>query len=87
MPSTDLDLGDDPTSSLVAPSAEEAEVLGDSDAAIASAAAAMGRAEREIDDLWHDAVVVEDPQLSERLVEVSHALRRAAYLLDEDSIG
>jgi len=45
---------------------------------------AMARAQEEIDHLWRNAVTVDDEPLSERLVEVSHALQRAARLLDDD---
>ena len=45
---------------------------------------AMARAQEEIDQLWRNAVTVDDEPLSERLVEVSHALQRAARLLDDD---
>jgi hypothetical protein len=44
----------------------------------------MARAQEEIDHLWRNAVTVDDEPLSERLVEVSHALQRAARLLDDD---
>jgi hypothetical protein len=49
-----------------------------SDAVPGSAAAALGRIEQEIDQLWRVSMTAEDDALSERLAEVSHALRRAA---------
>jgi hypothetical protein len=56
---------------------------GDSRGALACAAAAMERLEREIEDLWRNSMKAKDPGLSERLAEVSHALQRAARLLEQ----
>ena len=62
--------------------------VGDSEGALASAGAAMARAEREIDHLWRDSMQTDDRAASQRLAEVSHALRRAARLLEyDDAIG
>ena len=47
-------------------------------------ATAMDRVQQEIDQLWRDSVSRDNFGLSERLVEVSHALQRAVRLLDED---
>jgi hypothetical protein len=47
-------------------------------------ATAMDRVQQEIDQLWRDSVSRDNLWLSERLVEVSHALQRAVRLLDED---
>jgi hypothetical protein len=47
-------------------------------------ATAMDRVQQDIDQLWRDSVTRDNLNLSERLVEVSHALQRAARLLDED---
>ena len=47
-------------------------------------ATAMDRVQQEIDQLWRDSVNRDNLGLSERLVEVSHALQRAVRLLDED---
>jgi hypothetical protein len=58
--------------------------LDGAEAALASAAAAMASVEQQIDGLWRRAVGDEDAWLSDRLVEVSHALRRAARLLERD---
>ena len=62
--------------------------VGDSEGALASAGAAMARAEREIDHLWRDSMQIDDRAASQRLAEVSHGLRRAARLLEhDDAIG
>ena len=51
-------------------------------------AAAMARVEREIDHLWRDSMKADDRAMSQRLAEVSHALQRAARLLEhDDTIG
>jgi hypothetical protein len=64
------------------------DVAGDSKAALASAGAAVARVEREIDHLWRDSMKADDHATSQRLAEVSHALRRAALLLEhDDAIG
>ena len=63
-------------------------VVGDSEAALAWAGAAMARVEQEIDHLWHDSMQADDRAMSQRLAEVSHALHRAARLLEhDDAIG
>ena len=64
-------------------------VAGDSHAALAWVGAAMTRFEQEIDELWHDSMQADDRAMSQRLAEVSHALHRAAWLLeqDDDAIG
>jgi hypothetical protein len=54
------------------------------DGTMARAAAAMNTLKKEIDQLWHDSMVSDDGSSSDRLVAVSHAIRRASYLLDED---
>jgi hypothetical protein len=54
-------------------------------AAVAGLMAAMARMQQEIDDLWRDAVSKERYASSERLVEASHALRRAVRVLEQDS--
>jgi hypothetical protein len=59
----------------------------DSDAVLVCAAAVMVRAEREIDHLWRQSMTGMDGAMSERLAEASHALRRAARLLEQDAIG
>jgi len=45
---------------------------------------AMDRVQQEIDQLWRLSVSRDNANLSDRLVEVSHALQRAARLLEED---
>lgn len=54
------------------------------DSALTSAVTAVARVQSEIDDLWRHSMRIENDVLSERLVEVSHALQRAARLLEED---
>ena len=65
------------------------DVVGESQASLARARAAMARVEREIDQLWRDSMKAHDPAMSQRLAELSHALGRAAHLLqlDDDAIG
>ena len=64
------------------------EVVSDSVASVAWAEAAMARLEREIEHLWRESMEAHDPAMSQRLAEVSHALKRAALLLEHDgSIG
>lgn len=64
------------------------EVVRDSVASVAWAEAAMARLEREIEHLWRLSMEAHDPAMSQRLAEVSHALKRAALLLEHDgSIG
>jgi len=53
-------------------------------AAVAGLMAAMARMQQEIDDLWRDAVTRERYTSSDRLVEASHALRRALRVLEQD---
>lgn len=60
------------------------DVLSATHHALTLAARAMARVQDEIDDLWRDAVKVDNEPLSERLVDVSHALQRAARLLEEE---
>ena len=64
------------------------DVVGDSEAALACAGAAVARVEREIDHLWRDSMTADDRATSQRLAEVGHALHRAALLLErDDAIG
>ena len=63
-------------------------VVDDSAAPLVLAGEAMARVEQEIDDLWHDSMLAHDRAMAQRLAEVSHALHRAARLLeDEHTIG
>jgi hypothetical protein len=74
-------------SSLFGDVAREAlvgDVAGDSKAARACAGAAIARVEREVGHLWRESMKADDRAMSERLVEVSHALHRAARLLEHD---
>jgi hypothetical protein len=60
----------------------------DSEAALASAGAALARVEQEVDQLWCDSMQALDRATSQRLAELSHALHRAALLLEhDDAIG
>jgi methyl-accepting chemotaxis protein len=61
------------------------DVVGDSHAALTSAAAAIEQVEQEIDHLWFDAMKQENSAMSQRLAEMSHALQRAARLLEPDN--
>ena len=58
--------------------------IGTSTSALTSAATAVARVQEEIDDLWRASMRIENDLLAERLVEVSHALQRAARLLEEE---
>ena len=49
---------------------------------IARATEAMAKVRDEIDQLWHDSISKSDEMAAERLVAVSHLIRRAHYLLD-----
>ena len=63
-------------------------VVADSAPALARAGAAVAGVEREIDHLWRDSMKADDSARSQRLAEVSHALQRAARLLEhDDAIG
>jgi hypothetical protein len=63
-------------------------VVDDSAAALARASAAMSQVEREVDHLWRDSMQADDRALSQRFAELSHALHRAARLLEhDDAIG
>jgi len=65
-----------------------AHVVGHSQAVLSCASAAMSRVEREIDHLWRDSMKAEDAAMTQRLADVSHALRQAARLLEgRDAIG
>ena len=64
------------------------EVAGDSRVALSCAEAAIARVERDVHQLWRDSMTADDRAMSERLAEVSHALHRAARLLEhDDAIG
>lgn len=56
--------------------------------ALASVAGSLSALEREIAVLWRDTIDLRDDGWSERLAELSHALRRAAVVLQaEPMIG
>ena len=86
-----LILGDDPTGGSwplgnVARLQLVRHRVGDSKAAMAWAGAAVARVELEIDHLWYDSMRSDDRAMSQRLAEVSHALHRAACLLEDDEV-
>jgi hypothetical protein len=56
------------------------------DVVLAHATAAIERVEQEIDDLWFDSMKAEDLAMSQRLADVSHALQRAARLVEPDNV-
>jgi hypothetical protein len=53
---------------------------------LARAAEATAKLKDEIDELWCDAVIANQGMVSERLVTVSHAIRRVFCLLDESPV-
>jgi hypothetical protein len=53
------------------------------DGTLARAAQATARLKDEIDQLWSDSVTSDDVVVSDRLVAVSHEIRRVFHLLDE----
>ena len=58
------------------------------DGTLAKAAEATAKLQDEIDQLWNDAVSAHEEVACDRLVAVSHAIRRVSNLLDErDVIG
>ena len=59
-------------------------LVGSPAATLTSAATAVARVQGEIDVLWRDSMRIENEALSQRFVEVSHALQHAARLLDQD---
>ena len=72
----------------VAPLQLVRDVLGDSEAVLDGARAAMARVEREIDHLWRDSMNAHDREISQLLADVSHCLQRAAHRLEHgDAIG
>jgi hypothetical protein len=60
------------------------DVASDSKVALARAGSAIAGAEREVGHLWRESMKAGDRAMSQRLVEVSHALHRAARLLAHD---
>jgi hypothetical protein len=61
------------------------DAVGDRHVELAGAAAAIEQVEQEIDHLWFDSMTAEDLAMSQRLADVSHALQRAARLLEPDN--
>lgn len=53
---------------------------------LASAAAVVAEADRNIHVLWQDSIAAGDSDLSDRLAVASHALRRAAQVLESASV-
>ncbi|MEO8267590.1 MAG: hypothetical protein ABI706_18970 [Ilumatobacteraceae bacterium] len=46
------------------------------------AAQATALLQLEIDQLWHDSVTSDNGPVTERMVEVSHAVRQVCHMLD-----
>ena len=59
-------------------------VFGESAAPMDRAVASMARVQQDIDRLWHDSIKAANGPLSARLLDLSHALQRAARLLGQD---
>jgi hypothetical protein len=49
---------------------------------LAAASTAIARAAQEIETLWRESIAANDPDVSERLAEVSHAVQRAGRVLN-----
>jgi hypothetical protein len=62
------------------------DVVGGTGVVVARAAAAIERVEQQIDHLWVDSMKAEDLAMSQRLAEISHALQRAAHLVEPDNV-
>ena len=60
------------------------EVVSHSVTSVAWAEVAMAILEREIEQLWRESMEAHDPATSQRLAELSHALKRAALPLGHD---
>jgi len=58
------------------------DLIEGSGASLSAAADAIARVEQEVGELWRHAVAAERQEVTDRLVEVSHVLRRAARLLE-----
>jgi hypothetical protein len=56
------------------------------DGTLARAAEATTKLKEEIDQLWFDSMTSHDAMASERLLAVSHAIRRVFHLLDQDRV-
>ena len=56
------------------------------DGTLARAAEATAKLKHEIDRLWSDSVTADDGVVSDRLVEVSHAIHRVFNLLDDRQV-
>jgi hypothetical protein len=52
---------------------------------LARAAEATATLKAEIDQLWTDSMSANDVMVSERLLAVSHAIRRVFHLLDQEA--
>jgi hypothetical protein len=62
------------------------DVATDAEGVLACAVAAIERVEHEIDHLWLHSMRAEDLLMSQRLAELSHALQRAAVLLESNDL-
>jgi hypothetical protein len=56
------------------------------DRTLAKAAEATSKLQDEIDQLWNDAVTAHEGVVCDRLVAVSHAIRRVFDLLDQRQV-
>jgi hypothetical protein len=56
------------------------------DSTLARAAEATAKLQDEIDQLWNDAVTAHEGVVCDRLVAVSHAIRKAFDLLGERQV-
>ena len=53
------------------------------DGPLVRAAEATAQLQLEIDQLWRDSVTSDNGPVTERLVEVSHAIRHVCHMLDD----
>ena len=53
------------------------------DGPLVRAAQATAQLQLEIDQLWRDSVTADNGPVTERLVEVSHAIRHVCHMLDD----
>ena len=61
-------------------------VLGESEAILARAEATLTQVGLDVDRLWHASMAVNNRAFSERLAEISHALRQAASRLQQNRV-
>ena len=56
------------------------------DSTLARAAEATAKLQDEIDQLWNDAVTAHEAVVCDRLVAVSHAIRRVFDMIDQPQV-